>query len=189
MLLLTMVYLTTYAFLKPYRSFYINVLEVFTLVDIMLQLTITSTDQFRVTVTNDAMLFAILCLIVQDPIFKEEGDFRNLTDECGKINNLNEHATILIPFYYLPLLIPILLIVKMIGTKVYAKKRLVYMHSIYSYTHTNTHLSHTFMYTHAFKHKRARKRMHTQSKYCSYVASCCLHDHTCLVKVGYYIIM
>ena len=121
MLLLTMVYVTIFAYLKPYRSSYINVLEVFTLVDIMLQLTITSTDQFRVTVTNDAMLSAILCLIVQDTILKSEGDFRNLTDECGKINNLNEHATILIPFYYLPLLIPILLIVKMIGTKVYAK--------------------------------------------------------------------
>ena len=120
-LLLTMVYVTTFAYLKPYRSSYINVLEVFTMVNIMLQLTITSTDQFRVTITNNAVLSAILCLIVQNPIFKGEGDFRNLTDECGKINNLNEHATILIPFYYLPLLIPILLIVKMIGTKVYAK--------------------------------------------------------------------
>ena len=120
-LLLTMVYVTIFAYLKPYRSFYTNVLEVFTLVNIMLQLTITSTDQFRVTITNDVMLSAILCLIVQDPIFKGEGDFRNLTDECGKINNFSEHATILIPFYYLPLLIPILLIVKMIGTKVYEK--------------------------------------------------------------------
>ena len=121
MLLLNTVYMTVFAYLKPYRSFYINVLEVFTLVNIMLQLTITSTDQFRVTVTNDAMLSATLCLIVQNPIFKGEGDFKNLTDECGKIDNLNEHATILIPFYYLPLLIPILLIVKMIGTKVYEK--------------------------------------------------------------------
>ena len=127
-LLLAMVYVTVFAYLKPYCSFYINVLEVFTLVDIMLQLTITSTDQFRVTVTNDTMPSAILCLIVQDPISKCEDDLRNLTDECGKINNLNEHATILIPFYYLPLLIPILLIVKMIGTKVYAKlkNRLAY---------------------------------------------------------------
>ena len=49
MLLLTMVYVTIFAFLKPYRSFYINVLEVFTLVDIMLQLTMTSTDRFTVT--------------------------------------------------------------------------------------------------------------------------------------------
>ena len=120
-LLLTMIYVTTFAYFKPYRSSYINVLEMFTTVNIMLQLTITSTDQFRVTITNNAVLSTILCLIVQNPIFKGEGDFRNLTDECGKINNLNELATILIPFYYLPLLIPILLIVKMIGTKVYAK--------------------------------------------------------------------
>ena len=47
-LLLTMVYVAIYAYLKPYRSLYINVLEVFTLVDIMLQLVIASTDKFKV---------------------------------------------------------------------------------------------------------------------------------------------
>ena len=52
MLLLTMIYVTIFAYLKPYRSFYINVLEVFTLVDIMLQLTIASTDRLKVTMTS-----------------------------------------------------------------------------------------------------------------------------------------
>ncbi len=47
-LLLTMVYVAVFAYLKPYRSFYINVLEVFTLVDIMLQLIIASTQQLKV---------------------------------------------------------------------------------------------------------------------------------------------
>ena len=47
-LLLTMVYVAVFAYLKPYRSFYINVLEVFTLVDIMLQLIIASTQQLEV---------------------------------------------------------------------------------------------------------------------------------------------
>ena len=57
---------------------------------------------------------------MQDPIFKAESDF-NLTDGCGKISNLSEHAMILIPFYYLPLLILILLIMKATSAKVYAK--------------------------------------------------------------------
>ena len=48
MLLLTMVYVAVFAYLKPYRSFYINILEVFTLVDNMLQLIITSTQQLKV---------------------------------------------------------------------------------------------------------------------------------------------
>ena len=48
MLLLTMVYVAVFAYLKPYRLFYINVLEVFTLVDIMLQLIIASTQQLKV---------------------------------------------------------------------------------------------------------------------------------------------
>ena len=134
---MTMVYVTIFAYLKPYHSFYINVLEVFTLVDIMLQLIIASTDQFKVIITSNAVLSAILCLVVLDPIFKDDSDFRNLTDECGKINNLNEHATMLIPFYYLPLLIPILLVVKMISTKVYIKW-LAYM---YTHTYTHTHKS------------------------------------------------
>ena len=145
-----MVYVTTYAYLKPYRSFYTNVLEVFTLVDIMLQLTVTSTDQFRVTITNNVVLSGMLCLIVQHPISKGEGDFRNLTDECGKINNLSEHATMLIPFYCLPLLILILLIVKMIGTKVYAKwlvHTYPHTHALYTDIHTHTH-THARTHTH-----------------------------------------
>ena len=64
MLLMTMVYVTIFAYLKPYRSFYINVLEVFTLVDIMLQLTITSTDQFKVTtyIIDDSLLLSYALL-------------------------------------------------------------------------------------------------------------------------------
>ena len=48
MLLLTMAYVAIFAFFKPYHSMYINVLEVFMLVDIMLQLLIATTEQFKV---------------------------------------------------------------------------------------------------------------------------------------------
>lgn len=59
MLLLTMVYVAVFAYLKPYRSFYINVLEVFTLVDIMLQLTIASTHHLKVNTTDNEVLSAM----------------------------------------------------------------------------------------------------------------------------------
>ena len=55
-LLLTMVYVAIFAYLKPYRSFYINVLEVFTLVDIMLQLMIASTHQLKVLSNGHLLL-------------------------------------------------------------------------------------------------------------------------------------
>ena len=58
---------------------------------------------------------------IQDPILKSENDLKNLTDDCGKVNRLNEHATILVPFYYLPLLISFLVIVKVMSTKVYTR--------------------------------------------------------------------
>ena len=45
----------------------------------------------------------------------------NLTDDCGKVNSLNVHAAILVPLYYLPLLILTLLILKLVGSKVYVK--------------------------------------------------------------------
>ena len=34
---------------------------------------------------------------------------KDLTDDCGKINSISEHATMMVPFYYLPLLVLILL--------------------------------------------------------------------------------
>lgn len=59
MLLLTMVYVAVFAYLKPYRSFYINILEVLILVDIMLQLTIASTRQLKVTTIGSVCYFII----------------------------------------------------------------------------------------------------------------------------------
>ena len=46
---------------------------------------------------------------------------RNLTNDCGKVNSLSVHAAILVPFYYLPLLILTLLVLKLVGSKVSAK--------------------------------------------------------------------
>lgn len=76
-----------------------------------------------------------LCHSNKDPIVRTENDFKNLTDECGKITNLSEHAAILVPFYYLPLLILILLIMKVMSAKVYSKliSRLVVVDSVESH--------------------------------------------------------
>jgi len=49
LLLLTMVYIAVFTYVKPYQMLYINLLEVFTLVDIMMLLIIASTNRFKVS--------------------------------------------------------------------------------------------------------------------------------------------
>ena len=48
MLLMTMVYVAVFAYVKPYRSSYVNIIEVFTLADIVLLILIASTSRFKV---------------------------------------------------------------------------------------------------------------------------------------------
>ena len=55
-LLLTMVYVAMFAYLQPYHSLYINILELFMLVDIMLQLMIASTHQLKVPSNGHLLL-------------------------------------------------------------------------------------------------------------------------------------
>ena len=49
---------------------------------------------------------------IQDPVFIAKSEISNLTDSCGKIVNISEHATMMVPFYYLPLMVLIVLIAK-----------------------------------------------------------------------------
>ena len=44
-----MIYVAVYSYIQPYKSWYINILEVVLLVDLLLILTISSTVQFKVT--------------------------------------------------------------------------------------------------------------------------------------------
>ena len=46
---------------------------------------------------------------MQDPVFMAKNEIKDLTDECGKIDSISEHATMMVPFYYIPLLVVILL--------------------------------------------------------------------------------
>ena len=48
MLLMTMIYVAVFAYVKPYQSSYVNILEVFTLADVVLIILVASTNQFKV---------------------------------------------------------------------------------------------------------------------------------------------
>ena len=54
-------------------------------------------------------------------MFKTESDIKeSLVDDCGNVNALSEHAAMLVPFYYLPLLVLIVILIKKIVDKIYA---------------------------------------------------------------------
>ena len=38
---------------------------------------------------------------MQDPVFMAKNEIKDLTDECGKIDSISEHATMMVPFYYI----------------------------------------------------------------------------------------
>ena len=41
-----------------------------------------------------------------------KSEIKDLIDSCGKIINISEHATMMVPFYYLPLLVVIMFLAK-----------------------------------------------------------------------------
>ena len=41
-----------------------------------------------------------------------KSEIKDLINSCGNIINISEHATMMVPFYYLPLLVLILLLAK-----------------------------------------------------------------------------
>ena len=50
---------------------------------------------------------------LQDQIFKN-ANFDELIDECGEVNTISEHVAMMVPFYYIPpLLLLIVLVVKL----------------------------------------------------------------------------
>ena len=51
-------------------------------------------------------------------MFKTDSNIEeSLVDDCGNVDTLSEHAAMLVPFYYLPLLLFAVLIIKKIFDK------------------------------------------------------------------------
>jgi len=122
-LLFTMVCVAVIAYTKPFQTFYVNVLEMFTHVTVLLLFIIASTNRFEVCV--------LVCITkihtvqhVQDPVFKTESNIKeSLVDDCGNVDILSEHAAMLVPFYCLPLLVFAVLIFKKIFDKIHSRFR------------------------------------------------------------------
>lgn len=67
---------------------------------------------------------------MQDPVFMAKSEIKDVTDDCGKVISINKQATLVMPFYYLPLLIMMLLFAKKLIAKILrsAVTKPIYVH-------------------------------------------------------------
>ncbi|XP_065908085.1 uncharacterized protein [Dysidea avara] len=98
-MLLVMISVAIYMYIQPYQGLWTNILEVVLLGDILLMVIISSTDHFKTTAVFDS-------------------DHSFCIDQCGKVDQISEHAAVLIPFYFLPIIILFGLVGKEVATKV-----------------------------------------------------------------------
>ncbi|XP_065909021.1 uncharacterized protein [Dysidea avara] len=98
-MLLVMISVAVYMYIQPYQGLCTNILEVVLLGDILLMVMITSTDHFKTTAVFDS-------------------DHSFSIDQCGNVDQISEHAAVLIPFYFLPLMTSFVLIAKEIISRV-----------------------------------------------------------------------
>ena len=67
---------------------------------------------------------------MQDPVFMAKSEIKDVTDDCGKVIRINKQASLVMPFYYLPLLIMILIFSKKLIAKILrsAVTKPIYVH-------------------------------------------------------------
>ena len=76
-------------------------------------------------------------------LFLQDQLFRNvkfeLIDECGEVNTISEHVAMMAPFYYIPLLLLLIVLVVKLSVKIRATYKIRYSHLTYNYTLTVLH--------------------------------------------------
>ena len=129
-MLLMMVGLAIYMYIQPYQGLGTNILEVGLLVDILLMVIITSIDHFKVT-TCGVLTSPYYNLLQATVVFNKDHSFS--IDQCGNVDQISEHAAVLIPFYFLPLIILFGLVAKEIygRIKTVLKNRLALASSVH----------------------------------------------------------
>ena len=114
-----MALLTLYIFTMPYQKLYINLLESFLLADLTVLLMVALTEQFKVgCILSDSIFIHSYHIIVQDEILRNLNV--ELVDECGRVNTISEHVTMMIPLYYIPLLVLLIVLVVKLSVKIKA---------------------------------------------------------------------
>ena len=101
-MLLVMISVAIYMYIQPYQGLWTNILEVVLLGDILLMVMITSTDHFKV-ITTQVLTSLRSSLLQTAAVFDSDHSFS--IDQCGNVDQISEHAAVLIPFYFLPIII------------------------------------------------------------------------------------
>ena len=72
-------------------------------------------------------------------LFLQDQLFRNvkfeLIDECGEVNEISEHVAMMVPFYYIPLLLLLIVLVVKLSVKIRATYKIRYSHLTHCIAH------------------------------------------------------
>ena len=71
-------------------------------------------------------MYSYAATILQDQLFRNVKF--ELIDECGEINEISEHVAMMVPFYYIPLLLLLIVLVVKLSLKIRATYKIRYSH-------------------------------------------------------------
>ena len=63
-------------------------------------------------------MYSYAANILQDQLFRNVKF--ELIDECGEVNTISEHVAMMVPFYYIPLLLLLIVLVVKLSVKIRA---------------------------------------------------------------------
>ena len=63
-------------------------------------------------------MYSYAATILQDQLFRNVKF--ELIDECGEVNTISEHVAMMVPFYYIPLLLLLIVLVVKLSLKIRA---------------------------------------------------------------------
>ena len=108
-----MFYVVLYSYVQPYRQFYINVLETINLTSIILLITSAPIAKYKVIISVASNNITLIHL--QDLLFSDDHTFN--VDQCGQVIEMSKHAILLIPLYYIPLVLLLVLAIHKFAIK------------------------------------------------------------------------
>ena len=87
----------------------------------------------EITFIEKEILVAVMNISyhLQDQNFSQQHN--ELIDECGRVNAISEHVTMMIPLYYTPLLVLLIVLVVKLSVKIKAIYKERYVLCMYTY--------------------------------------------------------
>ena len=71
-------------------------------------------------------MYSYAATILQDQLFRNVKF--ELIDGCGEVNGISDHVAMMVPFYYIPLLLLLIVLVVKLSLKIRATYKIRYSH-------------------------------------------------------------